>query len=90
MKVTKKPLAKGPKAGAIATAKRCLINRFQSNRCMKSRALQRCRRERVFENIERFVQIGAAMSGSHAGAETNAIERNGRIINRRDPETATA
>src|SRR3984893_14009651 len=30
------------------------------------------------------------MFGGHAGAETNSIQRNGRVIDRSDPKTATA
>src|SRR5207253_9658199 len=52
--------------------------------------LQESRSERVFENIKRFVQIGAGMPGSHASTEANAIQWNGRIIHRRDPETTRA
>src|ERR1700736_5712760 len=53
-------------------------------------SLQQGRNKRVFENIKRFVQIAARMPGGHAGAETNSIQWNGRIIDWSDPKTATA
>ena len=52
--------------------------------------LQHRRNERVGENVQRFVQVGARMLGGHAGTETNSILRNGRIIHRSDPKPAPA
>ena len=50
--------------------------------------LQRRRNQRVLENIERFVKIGAGVFGGHTGAEADPIERHGGIIDRSHPQTA--
>src|SRR5438046_5819690 len=48
----------------------------------------RIRFERVIENVERLVKIGAGMFGGYTGAETNLVFRDRRVIYRRDPQTA--
>ena len=50
--------------------------------------LQRCRRQSVFENVERFVQVRAGMLGRHASAEADPMLRHGWIIDRRHPKPA--
>ena len=42
--------------------------------------------ERIFENVERFVEIGSRVQRGDTGAETNPIVRHGGIINWRNPK----
>src|SRR5207302_6339132 len=55
-----------------------------------SSILQHSWSERVRENVERFVKIGAGVLRGDAGPEANSLMRNGGIIDWRNPKPAAS